>query len=68
MCISTTLVVIRVHYGTAKSYSSEGCGKRSVNKVDFVYRSSFKMEKTTEKKEEELMMLILIDLIDFFIA
>lgn len=26
------------------------------------------MEKTTEKREEELMMLILIDLIDFFIA
>lgn len=26
------------------------------------------MEKTTEKREKELMMLILIDLIDFFIA
>lgn len=39
-----------------------------MNKVDFVYRSSFKVEKTTEKREQELMMLILIDLIDFFIA
>lgn len=48
-----------------KSYSSEDLGRKSMNKVDFISRSSWKTEKTTGKQIKEIMNL---NMVLFFIA